>query len=100
MADVQLRGDLRPTRSSATSSGKEAVSTSIIIGRCTVISTGSVIKPPARLSRGEIHYYPIKIGDNVFVGAYAVLFLWSFVVCLSGSQTHGRSAVLYGIEQV
>ncbi|KAH6625411.1 trimeric LpxA-like protein [Boeremia exigua] len=68
MADVQLRGDLRPTRSSATQSGKEAVSTSIIIGRCTVISTGSVIKPPARISRGEIHYYPIKIGDNVFVG--------------------------------
>ncbi|KAG9201022.1 hypothetical protein B5807_03349 [Epicoccum nigrum] len=68
MADVQLRGDLRPMRPSASQSGREGSSTSIIIGRCTVISTGSVIKPPSRISRGEVHYYPMKIGDNVFVG--------------------------------
>lgn len=71
MADVQLRGDLRPMRASASQSGREGSSTSIIIGRCTVISTGSVIKPPARISRGEVHYYPMKIGDNVFVGKLA-----------------------------
>jgi dynactin-5 len=59
MADVQLRGDLHPTRSAPTS---------ISIGRCTVISTGSVIKPPCRISRGQVHYYPMKIGDNVLVG--------------------------------
>ena len=69
MADVQLRGDLRPMRPSASQSGREG-STSIIIGRCTVISTGCVIKPPARISRGEVHYYHMKIGDNVFVGVY------------------------------
>jgi dynactin-5 len=70
MADVQLRGDLHPTRAvpSNSASGKEVTSTSISIGRCTVISTGSVIKPPCRISRGQMHYYPMKIGDNVFIG--------------------------------
>ncbi|KAH7132266.1 trimeric LpxA-like protein [Dendryphion nanum] len=68
MADVQLRGDLHPTRAVPSSSGKEVTPTSISIGRCTVISTGSVIKPPCRPSRGQMHYYPMKIGDNVYVG--------------------------------
>jgi dynactin-5 len=68
MADVQLRGDLHPTRSAPSQSGKEVTPTSISIGRCTVISTGSVIKPPCRISRGQVHYYPMKIGDNVLVG--------------------------------
>lgn len=68
MADVQLRGDLKPTRPMPSQSGKETTPISINIGRCTVISTGSVIKPPARISRGQVHYYPMKIGDNVFVG--------------------------------
>ncbi|KAF1918401.1 trimeric LpxA-like protein [Ampelomyces quisqualis] len=68
MADVQLRGDLHPMRAVPTQSGKEVTPTSISIGRCTVISTGSVIKPPCRISRGQVHYYPMKIGDNVFVG--------------------------------
>ncbi|KAF1935101.1 trimeric LpxA-like protein [Clathrospora elynae] len=68
MAEVQLRGDLHPTRAVPSQSGKEVTPTSISIGRCTVISTGSVIKPPSRISRGQVHYYPMKIGDNVFVG--------------------------------
>jgi dynactin-5 len=68
MADVHLRGDLHSTRASTSSSGKEVTPTSISIGRCTVISTGSVIKPPCRVSKGQVHYYPMKIGDNVFVG--------------------------------
>jgi dynactin-5 len=68
MADVVLRGDLHSTRPVPSSSGKEVTPTSISIGRCTVVSTGSVIKPPCRTSKGMPHYYPIKIGDNVFVG--------------------------------
>lgn len=70
MADVHLRGDLHSTRTAPSSSGKEATPTAISIGRCTVISTGSVIRPPYRTSRGQIHYYPMKIGDNVFIGEY------------------------------
>ncbi|KAF2502613.1 trimeric LpxA-like protein, partial [Lophium mytilinum] len=75
-SDVHLRGDLHPTRampSSTSSSKPEAPSTSISIGRCTVISTGSVIKPPSRISRGAVHYYPMKIGDNVFVGPGSII---------------------------
>ncbi len=89
MADVQLRGDLHPTRSVSSQSGKEVTPTSISIGRCTVISTGSVIKPPSRISRGQVHYYPMKIGDNVFVGmlppyffhVYFALLLFVFWTC-------------------
>ncbi|KAF2269813.1 trimeric LpxA-like protein [Lojkania enalia] len=73
MADVHLRGDLHPTRAVPSSSGKEATPTSISIGRCTVISTGSVIKPPSRISRGQVHYYPMKIGDNVFIGPHCTI---------------------------
>lgn len=75
MADVQLRGDLKPTRPMPSQSGKETTPISINIGRCTVISTGSVIKPPARISRGQVHYYPMKIGDNVFVGKCLALLI-------------------------
>jgi dynactin-5 len=73
MAEVQLRGDLHPTRAAPSQSGKESTPTSISIGRCTVISTGSIIKPPSRISRGQVHYYPMKIGDNVFVGMWTHL---------------------------
>jgi dynactin-5 len=68
MADVQLRGDLHPTRAVPSQSGKDVTPTSISIGRCTVIHTGSIIKPPSRISRGQVHYYPMRIGDNVYVG--------------------------------
>lgn len=80
MADVHLRGDLHSTRAVASSSGKEVTPTSISIGRCTVISTGSVIRPPYRISRGQVHYYPMKIGDNVFVGESTILLFLSWSV--------------------
>ena len=85
MADVQLRGDLHPTRSAPSQSGRETTPISINIGRCTVISTGSVIKPPARISRGQVHYYPMKIGDNVFVGKCPNC------ICVSGNEADLRS---------
>jgi dynactin-5 len=72
MADVQLRGDLHPTRAVPSQSGKDVTPTSISIGRCTVIHTGSIIKPPSRISRGQVHYYPMRIGDNVYVGKETV----------------------------
>ncbi|KAF2201607.1 trimeric LpxA-like protein [Delitschia confertaspora ATCC 74209] len=77
-ADVHLRGDLHPTRASTRTdhSAKEQYPTAISIGRCTVISQGVVIRPPHRAT-GRLHekragigveYYPVKVGDNVFVG--------------------------------
>jgi hypothetical protein len=83
-ADVHLRGDLHPTRplpqSSAGSSRPDVPPTSISIGRCTVISTGCVIKPPSRVSRGTVHYYPMKVGDNVFIGMYRVQHVYHFAL--------------------
>ncbi|KAF2397890.1 dynactin subunit 5 [Trichodelitschia bisporula] len=69
MADVHLRGDLTRTSSSSSKPGADGKpSTSISIGRCTVVSTGTVVKPPMRMSRGVFTFYPLKIGDNVFIG--------------------------------
>ncbi|OAG09589.1 trimeric LpxA-like protein [Paraphaeosphaeria sporulosa] len=73
MADVVLRGDLHSTRPTASSSGKEGTPTSISIGKCTVVSTGTVLKPPCRMSRGAPNFYPMKIGDNVFIGPNCVI---------------------------
>lgn len=86
MADVQLRGDLHPTRSAPSQSGRETTPISINIGRCTVISTGSVIKPPARISRGQVHYYPMKIGDNVFVGMSVLSYCSSCALLMEGED--------------
>jgi dynactin-5 len=75
MADAQLRGDL--TRSKASSSDPKAAaksSTAIAIGRCTIVACGAVLKPPGRMSRGAWTYYPMKIGDNVFIGKHSTLF--------------------------
>ncbi|KAI9709282.1 MAG: hypothetical protein M1820_003402 [Bogoriella megaspora] len=62
MADVHLRGDLHRTATEGSST------TTISMGRYTVVSTGCIIHPPSRLSRGVMHYYPIKIGDHVYIG--------------------------------
>lgn len=66
-ADVQLRGDLHPNHRSS-SSRPDTVPTSISIGRCTVVSTGCIIKPPCRIKTDGVQFYPMKIGDNVFIG--------------------------------
>lgn len=78
MADVHLRGDLHRFKATdTTGSGNPSAGSApappssanaISIGRCTVIGAGCVIKPPARISRGILSYYPMKIGDNVFIG--------------------------------
>jgi dynactin-5 len=73
MAEAQLRGDLTRSKSSTASSTSDPKaakqsSTAIAIGRCTIVAAGAVIKPPGRMSRGTWTYYPMKIGDNVFIG--------------------------------
>ena len=72
-----LRGDLTRLKPSSDAHGSAGASKSaapsIAIGRCTIISTGTVVQPPGRISRGVFTYYPMKIGDNVFVGAHCVV---------------------------
>ncbi|KAH9821450.1 dynactin arp1 p25 subunit like protein [Teratosphaeria destructans] len=69
MAGVTLRGDLfrRPDRPAE--GEKEGPSTAITVGRASIISTNCTIRPPMRLSRGQMTFYPMRISDNVFIGA-------------------------------
>ncbi|KAF2102671.1 trimeric LpxA-like protein [Rhizodiscina lignyota] len=66
--DVHLRGDLHRLSTTKEDGSKSSSSHSISIGRCSVVAAGCVIKPPCRVSRGVLTYYPMKIGDNVFIG--------------------------------
>ncbi|KAM0720115.1 hypothetical protein Q7P37_004251 [Cladosporium fusiforme] len=71
MAGVTMRGDLqrKAERSADGSESSDKLSnTAITIGRGTIVSTDCVIRPPIRQSRGQMTYYPLRIGDNVFIG--------------------------------
>jgi dynactin-5 len=58
--------------------------------RGTIISMNCTIRPPMRVSRGQMTFYPLKIGDNVFIGP------GTHVACLSiSSNVHiGPDCVL------
>ncbi|EGP91867.1 uncharacterized protein MYCGRDRAFT_90228 [Zymoseptoria tritici IPO323] len=40
----------------------------IMLG-ASIISTGTTLHPPSRLHHGKLTYYPMRIADNVFIGA-------------------------------
>ncbi|GAO47463.1 dynactin, subunit p25 [Saitoella complicata NRRL Y-17804] len=61
--NVQIRGDL--VRVSASGGG----AISVAIGRYCLLDDGCLIKPPAKPYKGQLSYYPIKIGDHVHIGA-------------------------------
>jgi len=106
-ADLQRKAD----RSADGGEGgeKAAAATAITIGRYgahyvhfnisqhllnnhsgTIVSTNCTIRPPMRMSRGQMTFYPLKIGDNVFIGP------GTHVACLSiSSNVHiGPDCVL------
>ncbi|WPH02568.1 Hypothetical protein R9X50_00543300 [Acrodontium crateriforme] len=79
MAGVQMRGDLCRVAEKSSDGGaeKEGPTTAIAVGsvdveimvqRGTIISTNSVLRPPMRLSRGQMTCYPMRMGDNIFIG--------------------------------
>ncbi|RLL93062.1 hypothetical protein CFD26_100015, partial [Aspergillus turcosus] len=99
-ADAVIRGDLYRSTSSATSAdgtgngnGRTQPSTpsvAITIGRYSYISRQAVLRPPSRLHRGVHTFYPLKIGDHVFVGERAVV-----EAATVGNHVHvGREAVI------
>lgn len=45
----------------------------ITVGRYSYISKSAILRPPSRLHRGIHSFYPLKIGDHVFVGEGAVV---------------------------
>ncbi|EER24701.1 hypothetical protein D8B26_004939 [Coccidioides posadasii str. Silveira] len=100
-ADVCIRGDLYrqqpPTPSSpstATSGGsgsnQNTPSIAVSIGRYTYLSRSCLLRPPSRLHRGVHSYYPLKIGDHVFVGERSVI-----EAATIGNHVHvGKDAVV------
>ncbi|EEQ35840.1 hypothetical protein McanMca71_007324 [Microsporum canis] len=83
-ADVCIRGDLYRQQSSAAaaaatggSAGSKAApntpSIAVTIGRYTYLSRSCLLRPPSRLHRGVHSYYPLKMGDHVFVGENSVV---------------------------
>lgn len=69
MAGVCLRGDLcRRTEPAADGEKEKTHSTAISIGRSTVVSMNTTVRPPMRLHKGQMTFIPMRIGDNVFIG--------------------------------
>lgn len=79
-AEAVIRGDLYRTPSSVASADPgnppaqpNTPSVAINVGRYSHISKNAILHPPSRLHRGVHSYYPLKIGDHVFVGESAVI---------------------------
>ncbi|EGD86475.1 hypothetical protein H112_04966 [Trichophyton rubrum D6] len=99
-ADVCIRGDLyrqQPATPAAAPSGaagsKSATNTpsiAVTIGRYTYLSRSCLLRPPSRLHRGVHSYYPLKMGDHVFVGENSVV-----EAATVGNHVHiGRNVVV------
>ncbi|KAK5695274.1 hypothetical protein LTR97_008780 [Elasticomyces elasticus] len=68
MAGATLRGDLHRKSDKPAEGEKGSSVTAISVGKASIISTDCTIRPPMRLSRGQMTFYPMRIGDNVFIG--------------------------------
>ncbi|CEL07882.1 trimeric LpxA-like protein [Aspergillus pseudodeflectus] len=99
-ADAVIRGDLFRTSSSASTpdsksdpkaaAGAAGNQIAITIGRYSYISRSAILRPPSRLHRGIHSYFPLKIGDHVFVGERSVVEAASV-----GNHVHiGKDAVI------
>ncbi|CAG7960510.1 unnamed protein product [Penicillium olsonii] len=75
-AEAVIRGDLfrgASTDPNNPSTPPSTPSVAINVGRYSYISKSAVLRPPSRLHRGTHSFYPLKIGDHVFVGEGAVI---------------------------
>jgi dynactin-5 len=95
-ADVCIRGDLvRPASSAKDAPSKHPSHTSapgvaVAIGRYSFISSGTILRPPLKMSMGRAAYYPLKIGEHTFIGANCVI-----EAAQIGDRVHiGRGAVV------
>ncbi|KAL2008267.1 hypothetical protein VTN00DRAFT_8249 [Thermoascus crustaceus] len=103
--DAVIRGDLyrvpqpqQPQTSSSTDSdhpqqqspAPTPPSVAITIGRYSYVSKQAILRPPSRLHRGIHSFYPLKIGDHVFIGERAVV-----EAATVGNHVHiGKEAVI------
>ncbi|GLA48611.1 hypothetical protein AnigIFM63604_004149 [Aspergillus niger] len=99
-ADAVIRGDLYRSSSSSSSvsdpqqaaagGAPNSPSVAITVGRYSYISRQAILRPPSRLHRGVYSFYPLKIGDHVFVGERAVV-----EAATVGNHVHiGKDAVV------
>ncbi|RPB22645.1 trimeric LpxA-like protein [Terfezia boudieri ATCC MYA-4762] len=72
-AECTIRGDLRRTIPSSSSSSSNSANVAIAIGRYCFLSRASILRPPCRILKGQFSYHPMKIGDHVFVGEGSVV---------------------------
>ncbi|PIG86280.1 dynactin Arp1 p25 subunit [Aspergillus arachidicola] len=94
--EAVIRGDLYRTSTSSSASGDQGgqqpatatPSVAITIGRYSYISKQAVLRPPSRLHRGVHSFYPLKIGDHVFVGRGQSLrrLVWGTMCILEGMR--------------
>jgi len=84
-ADCTVRGDLRR----AAAPGQHG-NVAIAIGRYCFLARSCVLKPPGKTNRGTFSFYPMKLGDHVFVGEGAVV-----EAAVVGSMVHiGANSVI------
>lgn len=79
-AEAVIRGDLYRIPATPASTdpnnpppSSNTPSVAITVGRYSYISKCAILRPPSRLHRGVHSFYPLKIGDHVFVGESAVV---------------------------
>lgn len=93
--DVCIRGDLYRQHTSSSSDGSSGnptpgSSVAVSVGRYTYLSRGCLLRPPSRLHRGVHSFFPLKIGEHVFIGENTVVEAASV-----GNHVHvGRDAVV------
>ncbi|KAI9891486.1 MAG: hypothetical protein M1814_002609 [Vezdaea aestivalis] len=69
-AEVCLRGDLKRTSTDGKSSSDKVA---IALGRYCFLSAHCTLRPPSKVYSGAVVYFPLKIGDHVFIGANTIV---------------------------
>ncbi|KAL6715418.1 hypothetical protein ACLMJK_006379 [Lecanora helva] len=105
--DVCIRGDLvrtNPSSSTTTTTTPDPsnpsnkppqqqqtqYTASVTIGRYTIISRSTLLKPPSRLHSSHLTYSPLKIGDHTLIGPNCVIEAAS----IGNNVTIGEGAVV------
>jgi len=69
-SECTIRGDFRSPRTNA--DGKQSA-IAIAIGRYCFLERNVTLRPAARVYKGVYQYYPMKLGDHVFIGSNTII---------------------------
>ncbi|QSZ32945.1 hypothetical protein DSL72_002528 [Monilinia vaccinii-corymbosi] len=90
-AEVIIRGDLLRTLPSSNAGDKAGSLVAVAIGRYCFFSRGCELRPPGKVYRGTFSYFPLKIGDHVFVGPGSII-----EAAMLGNHVHIGANVVVG----